>query len=345
MEFLNIEDKKACEEYERFVNSHKNGSFTQSLRWASVKKNWKHEAIVTRGQNGAIAGTVLVLIKPIPLLGCSFLYAPHGPVCDFNDPSALRDLFKGVRLLASQYHAYEFRMDPYLQEDDEKHIALLKDFGFQIHEHAPELDTIQVRQNYVLPIQGKSEEEIFASFHRKWRYNIRLAKRKGVTCMVCGQEHLPDFYRLMKETGKRDGFCIRKERYFRRMLEALGEYCRLYLCFSAEGEPLSGAIAIQFSGKTCYVYGASSDHHRNLMPNYLMQWEMIRWAVHSGCECYDFQGIPFYQDENHPNYGVYQFKKGFHGKIIVYAGEFYQTFSEKAKHTVNEVRKTLCCLR
>lgn len=338
-------DKAACAEYEAFVDVHPNGGFTQSLRWTGVKKNWRHEAVLARGKDGRLSGTALVLIRTIPLLGVSFLYAPHGPVCDFDDTAALRELFKGIRKLAEKYHAYEFRMDPFIREEDEKHIAILRSFGFSFSAHAPELATIQVRQNYMLSIAGKTEEEVFASFHSKWRYKIRLAERKGVTCRVCGPERLHDFYRMMQETGKRDHFCVRKERYFRRMMESLGDHCRLFLCFDADGEPLSGAISIQFAGKTCYVYGASSNHKRNLMPNYLMQWEMIRWAIQSGCAWYDFQGIPFYDDPTHQNYGVYQFKRGFNGEIVTYAGEFFCTFSEKAKKTVNQVRRTLCCLR
>ena len=34
---------------------------------------------------------------------------------------------------------------------------------------------------FCLDIKGKTEEEIMAGFKQKWRYNIRLAGRKGVT--------------------------------------------------------------------------------------------------------------------------------------------------------------------
>ena len=62
------------------------------------------------------------------------------------------------------------------------------------------------------------------------------------------------------------------------------------------------------------------------MPNYLMQWEMIRWAVETGCTLYDFQGVSGNLDENSPMYGLYRFKKGFHGQLDEYAGEWTYTY-------------------
>jgi hypothetical protein len=36
--------------------------------------------------------------------------------------------------------------------------------------------------------------------------------------------------------------------------------------------------------------GASDNLFRNVMPNYLIQWEMIRWAAENRCAVYDFSG-------------------------------------------------------
>lgn len=81
-----------------------------------------------------------------------------------------------------------------------------------------------------------------------------------------------------------------------------------------DGKAVCGAIATNYAGKTCYVYGASDNIYRNVMPNYLMQWEMIRWAVETGCTLYDFQGVSGNLDKNSPMYGFIRFKKGFHGQ-------------------------------
>ncbi|MBQ1331490.1 MAG: peptidoglycan bridge formation glycyltransferase FemA/FemB family protein, partial [Lachnospiraceae bacterium] len=79
---------------------------------------------------------------------------------------------------------------------------------------------------------------------------------------------------------------------------------------------------IEYADRLSYVYGCSSNDHRNCMPNYLMQWTMIRDACAKGLSVYDFQGVPYWYDVRHRNYGVYRFKSGFSGRVRTYAGEF-----------------------
>lgn len=342
MEILDKSNKALCEEYEKFASSHKNGTFMQSINWPKVKDQWKWDAIISRNENGEIVGTCLVLVRKIPVFGCSFLYAPHGPVCDWRDRAVMEDLFEGVKILAKKHKCYDFMWDPCCEEGDSEIIELIKSMGFSFRENAPELSTIQARNNYMLrDIQGKTEDEVMMTFKPDWRNRIRKASRKGVVCKACGKEALDDFYPLMQETGTRDGFAIRPKEYFAKMLDALGEeHCRLFVCYvnnedtGGQDVPVSGAVTTQYAGKTCYVYGASSNKYRNTMPNYLMQWTMIQWAIKNNDFIYDFQGIPFYKDETHPNYGVYKFKKGFNGEVVTYAGEFYYCFSPFMKRVV-----------
>ena len=329
MEFLDFTNPAAVAEYEAFVQAS-GGSFTQSARWCGVKRRWLPEAVVSRDGQGHIRAACLVLVTKFLFPFKSFLYAPRGPVWDPRDQSALRDLLAGLEVLAQKHRAYSCKLDPPVEDWDAEAIHFLRAAGLRFAPWQQEDAAIQCRSNYLLDLKGRSEAELLASFKSKCRYNIRLAQRRGVTCRAYGKERLGDFQRLMEETHRRDGFQMRPRAYFARMLDALGGHCRLYLC-EYQGQALSGAICVQYGGRTSYVYGASSSARRELMPNYLMQWEMIRWALDSGCHTYDFQGVPHWEEPEHPNYGVYRFKTGFNGRLALYAGEFVQVYAQRYK--------------
>lgn len=343
-EIINLQNENEAKEYENFVSTHKNGCFTQSVKWSELKENWQREAVAVRDENGAIKGTALILIKRIPVIGRSLFYCPHGPICDYDDKETFMEIIDAVDKLAKERHAYQLKIDPCISDKRADIIQFIRSCGFDYKENASELSTIQVRDNYMLYFYGRSKEELFRSFHKKWRYNIRVAERHGVKCTICGKEALDDFYDLMSETGARDDFLIRGKSYFENMLDKLGDDCFLYMCY-CNGMPLSGAICVRYAGKSCYVYGASSSHMRNVMPNYLMQWTMISDAVDNGCFVHDFQGIPFYRNENHPNYGVYRFKKGFSGEVVTYAGEFDRSYNRFLSAVSNFVIRLLKRLR
>lgn len=318
---LEILAKEQYEEYEAFASTHPQSCFTQSTKWHAVKSNWGYEVVVSRGAGGKIVGACAVLIQKIPLVGTSFLYAPRGPVCDLHDKAVLEDLKRGIDTLAKRYRAHLFKMDPDTLMTDSAFLQLATGMGFE-HFAGPEgFETIQARFNYRLYLAGKTEEEVLASITQKTRYNIRVAQKHGVEIKVVGAEYLDDFVRIMQTTGERDGFNVRPKAYFERMLAALGEHVRLYLAFY-EGQPISGAITTNYADKTCYVYGASDNVYRNVMPNYLIQWEMIRWAIQTGCTVYDFQGVSGNLEEGSHMYGLYRFKKGFNGTLDELIGEF-----------------------
>ena len=308
-------------EYEAFVSSHPKGHFAQSVLWARQKPAWNWEAIVSRGPDGIIRGSMAVLIRKMPGVPFTLMYGCRAPVCNLDDEATMRDLFAGARELARQRRSYVIKIDPDVPSSNTAFAALLHSFGFVGREGGKNFEAIQPRYVFRLNVEGKTEEELLAGFHQKWRYNIRLAERKGVEVRICGQEAVPDFARLMLTTGVRDGFVTRQESYFADMLTNLGEHCRLYMAY-AGGEAIAGTLAIHYGDKVWYLYGASSNEHRNLMPNYLLQWSMIQWAVETGCSVYDFRGVSGDISEDNPLYGLYKFKKGFGGDFTEFVGEY-----------------------
>lgn len=340
-EFIN---ETTLNEYEEFISSHPKGHFLQSYKWAKVKDSWKWEAVAVRNKEGKIIGAFSVLIRKLPVLPHTLMYSARGPVCDVHDKNVLAELEQGAEALAKKYKAYAFTLDPDVLSSDTDFIENMKAVGFSHKPGDKDFDGIQPNYVFRLAIKDKNKEDLLAAFHSKTRYNLRLSERKGVTVKLCGKEMLGDFSRIMLETGNRDGFITRPQIYFETMMDVLGENCRLYMAF-LEDKPIAGTLAIRYGNKVWYLYGASSNEHRNVMPNYLLQWRMIEWAVESGCEIYDFRGVSGDISPNNPLYGLYNFKKGFGGDFCEFCGEFTKIYNKSVNFYVNSMLGTMRTVR
>jgi lipid II:glycine glycyltransferase (peptidoglycan interpeptide bridge formation enzyme) len=191
-------------------------------------------------------------------------------------------------------------------------------------------------------------EGILARMKPKWRYNIGLAERKGVTVQrffatpgvngavpgvpdAISTDGDPDalwralerFYALLRETAERDGIAIHGFEYYRGLFAHATAYrpppgtprpdVRLYLAPYGD-RILAGIVTLFRSTEGVYLYGASSNQDRNLMAPYALQWAAIRDAREAGCQTYDLFGIPpSAADPSHPMAGLYRFKTGFTG--------------------------------
>ena len=145
-------------------------------------------------------------------------------------------------------------------------------------------------------------------------------------------------------TGNRDEFGIHTFPYYEQMWRAFGpEGDNSVLVLLADHPdaserdtgPIAGLLALRFGREAIYMYGASDNRGREHMPNYLLQWEAIKWARQHGCALYDFWGIPDAplegDVENEQSSatnarsrlrGVYWFKKGFGGREVEYPGAY-----------------------
>ena len=349
MRFLEVADKEA---YKEFLSNHERCNFQQSLEWGNVKEAWKKEVILSIDENGNIRGSLCVWIRKIPIFG-NIMYSARGPVCDIHNEEILKDLTDGANELARKYKAFVLRVEPDIKKDDKEFRDIVTKLGYKIKDDAKNFkDEIQPRFVFRLDIKGKTEDEVFSNFHSKTRYNIRLANKKGVLIKEGSKEDLKDFHNIMVETGKRDDFIIRSLSYFQKMYDELVPTGNMKLLMAYhEDKPIAGIIPIIYGKNVWYLYGASSNSHRNLMPNYLLQWTMIKQAIDMGANMYDFRGVSGVVDENHPQYGLYRFKKGFGAEFTEFIGEVYiaykpliykmYKFSEKTFRTLRKAKKKL----
>ena len=318
-----LETKADEEEYTRFLESNERCNFQQSIEWSKVKTSWKREVILAEDSSKKIIGSLMVLIRKIPIFG-NIMYSSRGPICDIHNIEVLKQLTEGAKLLAKKYNAIVLTIEPDIKSDDTAFRNIMQELGYQIKDDAKNFrEEIQPRYVFRLDTKGKNEDEIFKNFHSKTRYNIRLATKKGVTVKEGTREDLKEFHKIMVTTGIRDGFITRPLEYFERMYDCLGpEHIKLLMAYY-EGKPISGVIPIMYGNKTWYLYGASSNEHRNLMPNYLLQWEMIKIALDRKSDIYDLRGVPGIADNSN---GLFRFKKGFGAEYTEFIGEVYIPF-------------------
>ena len=320
---MRILTKSDEEEYTRFLENHERCNFQQSLEWSKVKTNWIKEVILAEDSSKKIIGSLMVWIRKIPIFG-NIMYSPRGPVCDIHNIEVLKQITEGAKELAKKYKAIVIRIEPDIKTDDTTFRDIMLNLGYSIRDDGKNFkDDIQPRHVFRLDTKDKTEDEIFKNFHQKTRYNVRLATKKGVTVKDGTKEDLKDFHKIMVTTGIRDGFITRSLSYFEKMYDELGpEHMKILMAYY-DGKPISGVIPIMYGNKTWYLYGASSNEHRNLMPNYLLQWEMIKLAIQRKSDIYDLRGVPGIEDDSN---GLYRFKKGFGAEYTEFVGEVYIAF-------------------
>jgi lipid II:glycine glycyltransferase (peptidoglycan interpeptide bridge formation enzyme) len=318
------------EEYNSYVKSVPKGHVLQSYEWGQVKAatGWEPICLLVK-EDGLAVAALSILKRKLPGSNYCIFYAPRGPVADLKAHQHLDFLWQAVAKLAGEHKAIFLKIDPDIPASDQEFKEYLLSRGFQSAQTSEGFEGVQPRFVFRLDLTP-SLEQLYANLVGKTRYNVRLAQKKGVEIRVgCTREDLQEFYQVLLETAQRDRFLIRGYVYFEKIWEHLVErgLARLFLA-DFQGKVIAGTLAFIFGDKTWYLYGASSNQHRNVMPNYLLQWTMIEWAKEQGCTLYDFRGVPGDVGEDHPLYGLVRFKKGFNGIYTEFIGEFDLPYSK-----------------
>ena len=320
--------------------------FLQSRLWAEFKKeqgwSYRQYEVHSPGTRSFLLTVLLRQLSPFGFLA----YIPMGPSILITNDSRLPETVEKRKLflvnlaekLVSLLPTYVFliRFDPPWEcamRSGDSQVFSRQDFplipctgGKTPCSLRKAVSDIQPPDTVMLDL-GQPLDALLAQCKPKWRYNIRLAEKKGVQvrCFPGNQAEdvIPLFYQLYRETAARDGIAIHSENYYRSLcrLAADGTFdterilISIYIAYFEE-KPLAAIITLFSPSGAVYLYGASSNEHRNLMPAYLLQWQAIQDAQKYGCPSYDFYGIPPTDDSNHPMHGLYRFKTGFGGAVI-----------------------------
>ncbi|MCP4544573.1 MAG: peptidoglycan bridge formation glycyltransferase FemA/FemB family protein [Chloroflexi bacterium] len=287
--------------------------FLQTWEWGTLKSRhgWRPARYLWT-KDGRPCAAASMLVRRLGRWPWAVMYVPKGPILDYGDADLLEQVLDYLEATARRERALFVKIDPDVRTDtSEAVVRMLRNYGWR-----SSVEQIQFRNTMLLDLD-RSLDDLMAAFKSKWRYNTRLAVRKGVTVRRGTVDDLPLLYEMYTETSIRDNFVIRSAEYYH---DAWGTFIEAGLAqpliAEVEGAPVAMVMIFCFAQRAWYVYGASRAVHRKKMPNHLLQWEAMRWAQENGCTVYDMWGAPEVLDESDPLWGVYRFKQGFGGEFV-----------------------------
>ena len=347
--------------WNQIISQLPNPHFLQTYEWGQVKAKYGWipyyavwdangefhvEKDITRLSSFVLPVIAAALILKRQILSHGFaarlsiLYAPKGPLLDWNNESLRTRVLDDLQSFARKQGAIFLKLDPdvvlgrgvpHSEEDVTENSGQAVRSDLKRRGWVYSSDQIQFR-NTVLVDLIAAEDEIMMRMKPKTRYNVRLAEKRGVAVRAGRVDDLPMLYKLYAETSVRDGFVIRDENYylgvwklFMSNLETM-KLSNLPACVpliaEVDGEPVAAIFLFMFAGRAYYVYGMSLNLHREKMPTYLLQWEAMKRAKANGCSAYDLWGAPENFDESDSMWGVYRFKEGLGGEVVRTLGAY-----------------------
>ncbi|MHB9296095.1 hypothetical protein PilKf_01849 [Pillotina sp. SPG140] len=299
-------------------------SFLQSGFWGSFKAKFGWSVRCFSLDYGDYGRHPLLVLKRYINFGFSFAYIPFGPEIP-HIPSDNTVQTEVLCELAQKLFPL-FPKNIVFIRFDPPWLNATETMQMKKPLHKAGAD-VQPAHTVILDLRP-STETILNTMKSKWRYNIGLARKKGVTVARTDRAGVERFYALLRETAQRDSLNIHGIHYYQELFNHAHTYdgagtvdLRLYEAIH-EGETIAAIVVLFYNGTATYLYGASSNRKRNLMATYLLQWHALCEAKTVGCSVYDFFGIPPHADPTHPMAGLYQFKTGFGGTVAHRAGSW-----------------------
>lgn len=348
-------------EWDKLISQLPEAHILQTWEWGLSKKRngWTPRALVWDGPSGKLQAAAMLLLRQVSLLpGISIkvMYCPKGPSLDWADQELVSTVLEDLEAYTKQQKAVFLKIDPDVllgtgvpgSESDFNHQAglaveaLLKQRQWRFSQ-----DQIQFRNSVFIDLK-QDEEALLGAMKQKTRYNIRLAERKGVKVRQARQDELPMLYSMYAATGVRDGFVVRHETYYTELWKQFMQADMARgLIAEYEGKAIAAVMIFYFTGMARYMFGMSLEAKRELMPNYLLQWEAIKLAKGLGCHTYDFWGAPDEFNESDSLWGVYRFKEGFNGITVRHLGAWdyvarpwiYKAYTEFLPKFLNLLRR------
>lgn len=303
---LDYNDQNAIEKLTKFLKLSNFSEYTQGIDWNLIRNEDIKYFLYYEDEHNQIIWSCNLLDKSNE--HCSVLYAPRGPVLDYNDKGVIEIFFKEIKKWV-KFHKYErLIINPCISYELLNNFPKWLDYKLVGREDYKNLlDSCKLA---IMSING-SEDEMLNKLPSKFRQNTRRSYRKGLKCKISKNVDIENFYELYLDTSKRHDFKPHSIEYFKKLCNIYKDKL-IFIEVWYKNMPLAMSIDIIYKDKLIYLYGVSSSENRNLLGMYNLQWEAIKYCISNKISNYDFGGVfCTSEDINNKDYGLYNFKKGY----------------------------------
>ncbi len=302
----------AAESWDRELEERASPSpLLQTWGWGEVQSRagWSVERV--RLGAGAVASVQVRGVGPV-----REAYVPRGPV------PATREAIEALVAWSRRRRFARLRVEP---EAPAEFAAVMQELGFAAAEPTQPANT------RIVPLGD--EAGVLAALDRGTRYNIRLAERRGVLV-----EEGSDAAVLAHQSAaveERSAISLPRGGYYELLLSLL-PWCRIYVARHPQtAEALCAVLVARHAGRGYNLFAGRSGAYADLKANDLLHWRAISGCASVGMVDYDLWGVPpAGAGADHPWHGIGQFKAGFGGREVDYAGAWELVLSETGSRLI-----------
>lgn len=317
------------EEFNRLVNHP-----LQSYEWGEFREK-TGVRVIRRGlfEKNKLVDAFQLTIHTIPKTPFTIGYLPKGSM-------PTKELIEELKLIGRQEKCIFIQLEPNvvrnIYKNEKGHLAEAPEIITRFSKSdasrlnlTPSARPLFTKFTFVLDLT-KPEEELLSNMHSKTRYNIKVARNRGVVVREeDSKEAYEEYLKLTRETTKRQKFYAHTESYHKTQWEVLHGKLTLdkltssLLLGKLDEQTLVAWILFTFKEGLYYPYGASSSLNREAMASNLVMYEAILLGKRLGLKHFDMWGaLGTMPDVNDSWYGFHRFKIGYGADLIEMIGSY-----------------------
>ena len=288
----------------------------QSWDWGEVRAQHGVDVVrIAKYDKDTIDQVFQLTFHKVPFTPYTIGYLPRSVLFDRSVLQFIEQIAVSKKTIFIKYEPYAFK-----NKENDAHIEMLLSMGsMRKSPHG-----LFPNWTQVIDLQ-KTESELLAGCKQKTRYNIKLAKNKGVVVHEeTTNKGFEQFIKLYFETCKRQHYHGHTRDYHEKLFNVLGGSIAHILIASYNNKPLCAYELFLFKDTLYYPYGGSSVSNRNFMASNLLMWEAIRFGLLHGAKQFDLWGsLPPGNISSHdPWAGFSRFKEGYNAQYVEFVGSF-----------------------